>query len=67
MTVPHTELRILATVCCVIAASASAPDGFGTWVLLTLGACWSVTALSAGHADRWPVLVGAQRTIEVTR
>jgi hypothetical protein len=67
MTVPHYQVRILATVCCVIGASAGAPDGFATWVLLTLAACWSVVTLWAGHADRSPVLARARRPIEVTR
>jgi hypothetical protein len=67
MTLSHHQVRILATVCCVIGASAGAPDGFATWVLLTVAACSSMLTLWAAHADRSPVLAGAQRPIEVTR
>ena len=52
MTVPHTDFRVLATVCCVIGASAGASEGFATWVLLTCAAWWSVVTLWAGHAHR---------------
>lgn len=67
MTVPHHQFRLLATVCCVIGASAGAPDGFATWVLLTVAACASVMTLWAGHANRSLVLARVPRPIEVTR
>jgi hypothetical protein len=53
MTVLQPKFRILATVSCVIGASVGAPDGFPTWVLLTLVACSSVVTLWARHADRF--------------
>ena len=64
---PHRMYRAVATVFCLIGASAGAPEGFATWTLLAVVACSSAVILGARHAGPVPARAVAHSTIEAAR
>jgi hypothetical protein len=59
----HGTYRVVATISCVIGASAGAPEGFTTWLLFALVAC-SALIVRAHSAAPSPARARMQSSVE---